>query len=118
MKKIIILLSVCILAFSFNIYASEPTVVYENDFEKIKVGGLPDDSWTYNINDKTQNNYTEVTVDPDNSRMLEKELNIHHIACLCREYKNVDHGVGIGKGLPCDGWFEDAIAFWEEQRKK
>ena len=58
------------------------------------------------------------TVDPDNSRMLQKALEEHHIPCLCREYAGVDHGIGIGKGLPCEGWFEDAVAFWESQRKK
>lgn len=56
------------------------------------------------------------TVDPDNSRMLQASLEKNHIPCLCREYKGVDHGVGIGKGLPCEGWFEDAVAFWEKNR--
>ncbi len=52
-------------------------------------------------------------VDPVNSRlMLEtlKEKGIRHKA-VC--YPGVEHGVGIGKGLPCEGWFEDAVAFWE-----
>ena len=57
------------------------------------------------------------TVDPDNSRMLQKALEEHRIPCLCREYAGVDHGIGIGKGLPCEGWFEDAVAFWEQHRK-
>ena len=30
----------------------------------------------------------------------------------------VDHGVGIGEGLPCEGWFEQAVAFWEDCRRK
>lgn len=58
------------------------------------------------------------TVDPDNSRMLQAALKAHHIPCFCREYAGVDHGIGIGKGLPCEGWFEDAVAFWESQRRK
>ena len=58
------------------------------------------------------------TVDPDNSRMLQRALEEASVPCLCREYKGVDHGVGIGKGLPCEGWFEDAVAFWESQRRK
>lgn len=57
------------------------------------------------------------TVDPANSRMLQAELEKHHIPCICREYKGVPHGVGIIKGLPCEGWFEDAVTFWERQRK-
>jgi len=56
------------------------------------------------------------TVDPDNSRMLRTALEENNVPCLCREYRGVDHGVGIGKGLPCEGWFEDAVAFWEQQR--
>lgn len=56
------------------------------------------------------------TVDPDNSRMLQAALEAHHIPCQCREYKGVDHGIGIGKGLPCEGWFEDAVKFWMEHR--
>ena len=56
------------------------------------------------------------TVDPDNSRMLKAALEEKQIPCSCREYAGVDHGVGIGKGLPCEGWFENAVAFWEEHR--
>lgn len=55
-------------------------------------------------------------VDPDNSRMLQKALEENHIPCQCREYPKVTHGVGLGKGLPCQGWFEDAVAFWEKAR--
>lgn len=57
------------------------------------------------------------TVDPDNSRMLQTSLEAHRIPCVCREYHGVDHGIGIAKGLPCQGWFEDAVAFWERHRK-
>ena len=56
------------------------------------------------------------TVDPDNSRMLRGVLEANSIPCECMEYAGVDHGVGIGKGLPCEGWFEKAVAFWEQQR--
>lgn len=55
-------------------------------------------------------------VDPDNSRMLQKALEENHIPCQCREYPKVTHGVGLGKGRPCQGWFEDAVAFWEKAR--
>ena len=57
------------------------------------------------------------TVDPVNSYMLRDALEQNKIPCLCREYKNVGHGVGILKGLPCEGWFEDAVAFWEHHRQ-
>lgn len=56
------------------------------------------------------------TVDPVNSYMLKYALEENGIPCICREYKNVGHGVGILKGLPCEGWFEDAVSFWEQHR--
>lgn len=56
------------------------------------------------------------TVDPINSRMLQAELEKHGVPCLCREYRNVGHGVGIIRGLPCEGWFEDAVDFWISHR--
>ena len=58
------------------------------------------------------------TVDPVNSRMLKNALEENSIPCVCREYQGVGHGVGIGKGLPCEGWFEDAVSFWEKCRRK
>ena len=56
------------------------------------------------------------TVDPENSRMLLRALEEKNIPCRHVEYIGVDHGVGIGKGLDCYGWFEKAVAFWEENR--
>lgn len=56
------------------------------------------------------------TVDPINSKLLIEQLKKHHIPCQWREYQNVGHGVGIVKGLPCEGWFEDAVDFWMKHR--
>ena len=28
----------------------------------------------------------------------------------------VDHGVGLGRGLACEGWLDEAVAFWKEHR--
>lgn len=56
------------------------------------------------------------TVDPINSKMLRSQLEKQRIPCLCREYQNVSHGVGVIKGLPCEGWFEDAVRFWMKHR--
>lgn len=56
------------------------------------------------------------TVPPVNSLMLKDALIRNNIPNLCIEYQGVDHGVGIGKGLPCEGWFEKAVAFWQAQR--
>ena len=54
------------------------------------------------------------SVDPDNSRMFRAALENNQIPCRCIEYSGVDHGIGIGTGLACEGWFENAVAFWEE----
>lgn len=56
------------------------------------------------------------TVDPRNSKMLQSALEKNNIPCYCREYQGVDHGVGLGKGLPCEDWFERAVYFWEKNR--
>lgn len=56
------------------------------------------------------------TVDPDNSLMLLSALEDNHVPHVHREYHGVGHGVGLGEGLPCEGWFEEAVAFWEKQR--
>lgn len=55
-------------------------------------------------------------VDPDNSRMLKKALEEAGVLCQCIEFAGVEHGVGLGKGLPCEGWLQQAVAFWEKQR--
>ena len=56
------------------------------------------------------------TVDPINSKMLQEQLKANDIPCQCREYHKVGHGVGIIKGQACEGWFEDAVKFWESHR--
>lgn len=55
-------------------------------------------------------------VDPENSRMLKAALKENKVPCACTEYKGVGHGVGLGKGLACEGWIEKAVTFWEKQR--
>ena len=56
------------------------------------------------------------TVAPENSRMLAKELEKNGISHRFVEYPGVDHGVGLGIGLACEKWFEESVAFWENQR--
>lgn len=56
------------------------------------------------------------TVDPENSRMLEKALKEHDVPCQRKEYPGVDHGVGLAEGTAAFGWIEDAVAFWEQHR--
>ena len=58
------------------------------------------------------------TVDPENSRMLHDALAEQGIPHRYLPIEKVDHGVGIGEGLPCEGWFEEAVRFWESHRSE
>ena len=58
------------------------------------------------------------TVDPENSRMLAASLARKDVPHQFLPIEGVDHGVGIGEGLPCEGWLEKAVAFWETHRSK
>lgn len=58
------------------------------------------------------------TVDPANSLMLKAALEENQVSCKCTEYSGVGHGVGLGTGLACEGWIQDAVEFWTEQRKQ
>ena len=57
------------------------------------------------------------TVDPKNSYMLRDALVDQNIPHCFLPIEDVDHGVGIGEGLACEGWFEKAVDFWENNRK-
>lgn len=57
------------------------------------------------------------TVDPQNSQLLAESLENAKITYCFLPVEGVDHGVGIGKGLACEGWFEKAIDFWKKQIK-
>lgn len=56
-------------------------------------------------------------VDPVNSRLLLQALEAHSVPHMARSWAGVEHGVGIGKGLPCEGWFEEAVEFWKNNCK-
>lgn len=58
------------------------------------------------------------TVNPLNSRMLTDALQEQKIPHRFLTYEGVDHGVGIGEGLACEGWFEEAVRFWEDCRQR
>ena len=58
------------------------------------------------------------TVDPENSRMLAEALAEKGVPHRFIEYPGVDHGVGLGRGLACESWLEEAVAFWEQQRRE
>ena len=57
------------------------------------------------------------TVNPINSQMLAEALKENNVPYVLREYKNVEHGAGLGRGLPCEGWIEEAVSFWMENAK-
>lgn len=57
------------------------------------------------------------SVDPDNSRMLADALGKQGVPHEFLTVADVGHGVGIGEGLACEGWFEKAVGFWESCRK-
>lgn len=58
------------------------------------------------------------TVDPDNCKMLNAELSVHHVPHKLTIYPGVDHGVGLGNGLACENWLDEAVSFWKEQETK
>ena len=31
---------------------------------------------------------------------------------------NLEHGFGVGKGTPAEGWIDKAVKFWEKNMKK
>ena len=56
-------------------------------------------------------------VDPENSKLLAESLKKQGVKHQYLTFEGVDHGVGIGEGLPCEGWFEKAVQFWRECAK-
>lgn len=57
------------------------------------------------------------SVDPENSRMLAAALEKCGIPHRFVPIAGVGHGVGLGEGLPCEGWLEEAVRFWESQTR-
>ncbi|MEX2804468.1 alpha/beta hydrolase [Streptococcus sp. H31] len=37
---------------------------------------------------------------------------------VCKVYEGLEHGFGLGEGTKAEGWIDDAIAFWEENKRK
>lgn len=61
---------------------------------------------------------SDQTVEPENSYLLEKALETCGVPHSFLPIEGVDHGVGIGEGLPCEGWFGAAVGFWDDIRRK
>ena len=53
---------------------------------------------------------TEIT---ENSAMLESALQKCGVPVTHEIFPGTTHGWGMGDGTPAQGWFERAIAFWE-----
>ena len=53
-------------------------------------------------------------VDPANSALLAQALEDSGVEYIHTTFEGVDHGVGIGEGLACEGWFEKAVDFWQK----
>lgn len=53
------------------------------------------------------------TVPPRNSEMLVQALEKCNVPHQFVQYPGVDHGVGLGTGLACEGWIEKAVEFWK-----
>lgn len=63
-------------------------------------------------------NDADDTVNPVNSRMLDTALTAAGVTHEFRQYPGTAHGMGLGKGQPCEGWLDGAVRFWEKQRRK
>lgn len=57
-------------------------------------------------------------VDPQNSQMLAAALREKRIPYILRVYPDAGHGTGLGKGLSCEGWFDEAVSFWKSRIDK
>ena len=56
-------------------------------------------------------------VDTQNSYLLADALDRCGVPHVFLPIEGVGHGVGVGEGLPCEGWIEKAVAFWEQHRR-
>ncbi len=56
-------------------------------------------------------------VDVQNSRLLVQALRRCSVDYMFRLFPGVGHGVGLGKGLSCAGWLDEAVAFWSAHNR-
>ena len=50
----------------------------------------------------------------------ERVDNLKKSGCIVEEHiiDNLEHGFGVGKGTPAEGWIDMAVKFWEKNMKK
>ena len=51
-------------------------------------------------------------VDPENTRMMKRELDKYGIRNRCDIFDDVIHGVGPATGTNAEGWIDNAVDFW------
>lgn len=56
-------------------------------------------------------------VDPDNTRMMGKALDEAGVPNRTFVFEGIPHGAALAVGTSAEHWFDDAVEFWEEQRK-
>ena len=55
-------------------------------------------------------------VPPYNSIKLCEALTKVGVPCKVEKYEGIGHGAGLAIGTVAEGWFENAVKFWEEQK--
>lgn len=58
----------------------------------------------------------DTVVNPENSRMLARELQAAGVPVKIEVFPKVVHGVGPGTGTAAEGWIDKAIDFWMSQK--
>ncbi len=56
-------------------------------------------------------------VDPDNTRMMGQVLDEAGVPNRTVVFEGIPHGAALAIGTSAEHWFDDAVEFWEEQRK-
>lgn len=59
------------------------------------------------------NTLEDKTVPPINSRLFAQAAQEAGVECRYHCYNSGPHGCGLARGLACEGWFDEAVAFWQ-----
>ncbi|MBN2046598.1 MAG: alpha/beta hydrolase [Anaerolineaceae bacterium] len=54
----------------------------------------------------------------DNSEVLARKLAEANVPYIHKAVPSGGHGIGLGTGTPAEGWLEEAVEFWQSQRKR
>lgn len=64
------------------------------------------------------NTLEDKTVPPINGQLFAEAAEKAGIVYQYHRYNFGAHGCGLAKGLECEGWFDEAVAFWQAQIHK